>query len=484
MTTASDDGWRRLHPLSVAVNLLPRTWRLVRQLWWLFLAMIYGNRLEGEAVFDAGLIGLFAALTVGSTVLHWATLRYRVHEGRLEIRHGLLHRQVRTFSPDRIQNVELVRNVFHRATHLVEVRIETAGGTEIEGLLSAVTQEDAEALMRTLGRGRVGETAAEEAERLPVVIANGPGDLARYGLTATRIGAGLVLVGVAIEGLQRVDPEGWPTRFGALGALGMAAVVTAAVTGTWLVGVGAAMVRHHGFRLLRREDGLLAEEGLFTRRRVELPVGKVQVVTVSEPWLRRLVGFGSVHIETAAARQGQGGTETAQAVVPVVERARVQEVVRAAIPHLDLDLEHATLNPPHPRALVRAVLQAVLRSGILAAGLSWWFWPWGLLSLALVPLWVAAAVLDHRHQGWLLTDQVLVARHGFLSRRTRVVARSKLQSLQISQGPLLRRHGLGQLVVRVAGDAVAVPLVAHEEALRLGLELVDGLAAREPATPT
>lgn len=484
MTTASDSTpWKRLHPLSVAVNLLPRTWRLVRQLWWLFLAMIYGNRLEGEAMFNAGIVGIFLTLTVGSTILHWATLRYRMHEGRLEIRHGLFNRQARVFSPDRIQNVELVRNVFHRATNLVEVRIETAGGTEIEGLLSALTQEEAEALMTTLGRARAPSADEGEAHALPVVIENGPADLARYGITATRIGTGLVLVGVALEGLQRADPTGWLARFGALGPLGIAAILVAGITGTWILGTVAPMVRHHGFRLLRRDDGLLAEEGLFTRRRVELPVGKVQVVTISEPWLRRLLGFGSVHIETAAARQGQGGTETVQALVPVVEQERMQEVVRAAIPHLDMDLMRAPLNPPHPSALVRSVLQASMRGSVLSAVLSWWFWPWGLISLLILPVSIIAAVLDHRHQGWLLTDRVLVARQGYLSRRTRVLARSKLQSLSVSQGPLLRRYGLGQLVVRVAGDAVAVPLLAHEEATRLGIELVEGLHPAEPPHP-
>ena len=52
---------------------------------------------------------------------------------------------------------------------------------------------------------------------------------------------------------------------------------------------------------------------------LELPFRKVQVVSVSEPLIRRWAGFGSVVIETAAARSGQGGTERRAALAPVVE---------------------------------------------------------------------------------------------------------------------------------------------------------------------
>ena len=84
--------------------------------------------------------------TLGQRVehfIHWATLRYRIHAGRLEIRQGLLNRSARTIDPARIQNIELVQNLFHTWSGLVELRIETAGEQTTEGLLSALSVEDA-----------------------------------------------------------------------------------------------------------------------------------------------------------------------------------------------------------------------------------------------------------------------------------------------------------------------------------------------------
>lgn len=471
----SEPSWRALHPLSVAVNLLPRTWRVARQLWPLLLAMIFGGRAGGEALVDAFLVGVFLLLTVGGTVMHWATLRYRVADGRLEIRSGLLNRQVRVLSPDRIQNLERVRNVFHRAAGLVEVRLETASGTEVEGTLSALSEADADALIAALGRAR---RPTEVVAEVPVVIENGPLDLARYGVTSTRLGASLVLFGVGIEVLERTGPATASRLSQALGIPGFLVLLTAILSGTWLMGAVSAVVRHHGFRLGRQEGGLVAEEGLFTRRRVELPLGKVQVVTVVEPWLRRAVGVGSVHIETAAAREGGGGTQRAEAMVPLVERDGFQRVVQAAIPALDVPLDDAPLRPPHPRALVRGLLRATLRGLTLTGLVSWWFWPWGLVSMAVVPGALWAAWLDHRAQGWMATPRVIVARKGFFSRKTWIVDRDKLQSLDVVQGPLLRRANLGELVVRVAGDAITLPMLDRDEALALQRALL-----RPPGDP-
>lgn len=469
--------WASLHPASVVVNLLPRAWGVMRTAWPLLLALLYGGR-AGQGAFDLLIVLLFFAMTFGSTIVHWATLRYRVSEGRLEVRTGLLNRQVRVIAPDRIQNTELVRNVFHRMSGLVEVRIETASGREVEGLLSALSVAEAEALTSALERAR--RAAPPPEEEPPVLLSNSVRDLVWFGTTTTRLGAIAVTLGLGFEAMQVLDPERLATVGPVLGLLGGAALLVGAITGTWLLGTGAAVIRHYGFRLLRRGRTLVAQEGLLTRRNVELPLAKVQVVTVSEPILRRLAGFGTIHIETAAAREAGSGTQRAEAVVPVVDRAALSDIVRVALPDVELDLEHIELHPPHPRALIRAEIGSVVRAALLGTAIAWWLWPWGFLAIGLVPLAMGLAWLDHRHQGWLVTDDFVVSRSGYLNRRTRVVARRKLQSLELVQGVLLRRWGLGRLALRVAGSSVSLPVLGFDDASELQLELLRKLA-RTPA---
>ncbi|MBW1879860.1 MAG: PH domain-containing protein [Deltaproteobacteria bacterium] len=467
--------WRSLHSASVAVNLIPRAWRVARSAWPLFLALLYGGRSDETGLVDLAVLFLFFGSAFGASVVHYLTLRYRVHGGRLEISSGLFNRQMRVIAPQRIQNVEMVKNLFQRAAGLVEVRIETASGTEVEGLLSALGVPQAKELIDALEsvRRAAGSEPVGEEEEGELLARNGFGDLFRYGATATRFGAGaLVVFGLAMEGMQMLDPQDVEEVGGFLSGSGLVLVGIVVLTGTWLLGTFTAVVRHHGFQLVQRGTHMVASEGLFTQRRVELPLGKIQLVTVREPLLRRLVGFGSVHIETAAAREQAGGTVSAEAMVPVVEARLLGELVHRAIPAAETDLWECKLRPPHPRALVRRLIGGGVRALILTAVVAWWFWPWGLVALAFLPIALVTAWLDHRHMGWLATDRVVVARQGYIDRRTAILSQEKVQSLEVTQGLIRRRWGLGVLTLRVAGSAVSLPDLGWEEALALQEELL------------
>lgn len=480
---ASDlSTWQGLHPASVVVNLLPRTWRVIRSFWPFALALLWRGSADDTqtwaSLLDAGILLLFFSLTVGGTVWHWLTLRYRVVRGRLEIRTGWLNRKVRTIDPARVQNVELVRSLPHRVSGLVEVRIETASGDEVEGLLSALTVEAAETLrsrLETLSALRREDDDTEEADQ--VLLENGPRELFTYAATAGRLGAAAVALGAIFEGVTWLAPErlgDLPGR--AFDGLGLALAI-AVLTGAWMLGLVGTALRHWGFKLTRHRRSLVVEGGLTTRRRLELPLAKVQVAQTREPLLRRWLGFGSVSIETAAARSGRGGTERRAALVPVVARDRLAELVRVAIPDLDVDPWSVSLRRPHRRALVREVVRNVVPVVLLALVGAGLVSTWALLLLLLAPITAALAVLDWRHQGWLVTDRVVVARRGWLVRELVVVSRGKLQAASVSQSVLLRRLGLGQVSVRVAGTRVGLPLMAWDE----GADVVRSLA--RPVTP-
>jgi putative membrane protein len=476
----AESDWRSLHPASVLVNLIPTAWRAIRSMWPLVLALVWGGRGADFALFEVGILGVLLGLPVWRTVVHWATLRYRVSEGRLEITSGVLNRQARVIAPERIQNVEMVRNVFHRLSGLVELRVETASGTEVEGSLSALSEAEASRLMDALQAGR-GRPSVAEVDEVPLVV-NGPGDLLRYGLSTARLGLVVVALGALYELAITSDPMNMSDAASMLGLVGSGTVLITLVLGAWLVGAATALMRHWGFRLLRLGDRLVAEEGLFTRRRVELAVDKVQLVTLSEPIVRRWLGFGSIYIETAALREGTGGTATSEAVIPVLDVDRHAELVRVALPDAP-DLTTLVLSPPHPRALRRALGATAVRNSLLAAGLSWGFWPWGLLATALVPVGLFSAWLDHRMQGWWIGPGHVVSRTGWWVRTTRIVARGKLQSLELVQGPIARRWDLARLHLRVAGSDVALPMLSFEQALDLELDLSRSVAVALAASP-
>jgi len=481
--------WQSLHPLSVAVNLLPRTWAFLRRSWLLVVALLYGRTGTDTMidVIDIGILALFFMGTIGSTIVHFLTLRYRIHDGRLELRSGLLNRQARVFRPDRIQNMELVRNVFHRMSGLVEVRIETASGSEVEGLLSALSEDDAQELIDALDAARShrlqGEELTDESQ-WPVVVETSLSDLVWYGVTGARLGSMVVLFGVLFQLLTYDDPQRLEQLSGLVGMAGGGLLLVATMSGAWVVSVVNAVVRHWGFRLRQKADGLVAEQGLFTNRRIELKRRKVQIVRLLEPAVRRLLlNVASIQVETAAVRESGDGTDRSVALVPVVPDAQVDAVLAKVLPTGTTRLAGLQLRPPADKALIRGLIGAGWRSVLLVAFLLWLLGSWGLPVIVWVPLSLTLAWLDHRHQGWAVTDDLVVARSGWLHRRTELLARTKLQSVERTQGPLLRRYGLGRVRVRVAGDAVDLPLIRWDEAAAIQELLLEGARRPPPRAP-
>lgn len=103
--------------------------------------------------------------------------------------------------------------------------------------------------------------------------------------------------------------------------------------------------------------------------------------------------------------------------------------------------------------------------------------PW--LPVVVAILWPIVTVLltwhsyrwpaiDYRHQSYRVSDLGIEIRRGVIWRRAIVVPRSRVQHIDVSQGPLERRLGLGRLAIYTAGTEYAMVSLAgvtHESAL-------------------
>lgn len=449
--------WRGLEAASVVVNLLPRTWKVLAGFWpFLLIAALGGGAVGSFGLDDLWWIALFIASGAWSTLIHYMTLKYRVHGGKLEIHEGLINKRQRVIDPARIQNVGLVRNVFHRMTGLVEVRLETAGEARTEGLLSALSERDAVQLIEVLNALR-GRATAPEPEDEDAVLSLGVGELLAFGLSRARVGVIGVLLVVAFEVLPLLSPEQTEATLDSLQPGVIAGLVLLAFALSWAGSGMLAVLRHYGFALFRDPDRLRSREGLLTEKKVEIPLSKIQLVLADEPLVRRWMGFGTLSVETAGLGSVQEGVQAAELTVPMVDQSELATVARTAIPSIEIDPWRDRLAPAHPRALYRMIVAGLFKWSAIAVPCAIFLPPWGYAALALPVLSIVANVLDYRYQGWIVTPRVIVARRGFWRRQTWVLARDKIQSVHLVQGPLMRWHGLGRLAVMVAGSSVVLP---------------------------
>jgi putative membrane protein len=82
------------------------------------------------------------------------SFRVEYESTELVIRSGMVFRNVRHIPYSRIQNLEAVRNVFHRAFGVVEVRVENASGKETEATISVLPLAAFDEMRRRVMEGR------------------------------------------------------------------------------------------------------------------------------------------------------------------------------------------------------------------------------------------------------------------------------------------------------------------------------------------
>ena len=98
------------------------------------------------------------------------------------------------------------------------------------------------------------------------------------------------------------------------------------------------------------------------------------------------------------------------------------------------------------------------------------FGAWVVMTAALAVLSYRWPPLHYKHTSYKLDALGIEIRTGVLWRTVLVVPRSRVQHIDVSQGPLERSYGLGTLVIYTAGTAhsqVSLPGLEHSMALWL-----------------
>ncbi len=106
---------------------------------------------------------------------------------------------------------------------------------------------------------------------------------------------------------------------------------------------------------------------------------------------------------------------------------------------------------------------------------------WFVLGLIiLVVLWgFSSLVVRKQWENWTfrITPESLEMSHGWIWKHRRVVARDRIQHIDINSGPFDRRFGLVQVIIHTAGTSVGmIPGLRPERAERMRNQLMAGRA--------
>lgn len=438
-------------------------------------------------------------------ILNWAMTRYRITGLQIQLRTGVVQRNVLTAHVDRVRTVDVTASPLHRLLGIAAVQVGTGAAKPF--VLDGLPRVQADALREALLHARPGAPSANGhrgdpddggapagSERAPAEEA-APGaerELARFDAAWLRFApftlSGLVAVatafGFAAQTFDEIDSAvvdaaaSGATAFldgrswWVLAAIGTI-VVLAALTALSLLMYAAS---YGGYRLTRHPGGTLRlVRGLLTTRSITVEERRIRGAVLVEPVLLRIPRGARATLLTTGlpGQSASGGSDLLVPPAPAPYAARVVEDVLEVAGAARGPLTHhgraATL-----RCFTRATIPAVGLALVLGA-LAWWgdLPPWAIAAPVLLVVAAIPVAFDaSRSLGHAVVGGHLVARSGVFPRRRSVLALPGVIGWAWSSTPFQRRVGLVTCsALTAAGPGrVDVPDVPEGAALALALD--------------
>lgn len=478
----------RLHPFYLITGL----GRTLRGAWGLAIGgIVLASR--GSFGLAAAILGGYLLLSVGSLLIKWLKLEYRVGQDELRIETGWLNRTSRVIPFDRVTDIDIEQGPIQRLLGLARVRLETgasAAAKNDEGMLDTISLERAEALREYIRARRrsVVDVAAPQAkqaveEAAPIFAMDG-----RRVLTAGLFNFSLAIVAVLFGATQTLgdvigfDPfkrsfwEGVFNQSGPIRDLIISHRIASAVAGAVLLaivglgtGIARTVMREHGFRLERTETGLRRRRGLLTLTDVSIPVRRVQAAILATGPVRRKLGWWELKLQSLAQDGGQGD----HVVAPL---ATLSE---AAAIDASIDLPTGPSGAEWhqiARGYIWTAFPILIPTSFVAIIGFTLGQPWTLLALGAAAVIIALRIWNYRNARYALDGTHLFIERGWWRHQRLILPIRKIQSIDLTESFWTRWFDYCALDLGVAGGRTTtvhgIPALARVDAEALRAHLL------------
>lgn len=416
-----------------------------------------------ETILLFGVWGVASLLALVGGIIKWRTFVYWFEDGELRVTYGLFVKKKRYIPFERIQSLNYNEGVFHRIFGLVKVQVETAGskGGKPEVELTAIRKAAADVIELEMRHAKneavqqqVQAQVEEEAVATPMIYHMSMRDL--LVLATTSGGIGVVLSGLAAVASQFSDIIPYETVFHELadfvkiGAFLVALTVMVVLIVAWIVSVVITLINYYDYTVRIEEEKLIITKGLLEKKRITLPLNRIQAIRIVENPLRQLTGFATVVVESAGGN-GENGNDKKITLFPLIKKLDCMQTLEQLFPDMNW----------HPTTLIRSPKRA--RPFFYRIDFFWlvpiigascyFFYPYGLLSLLLIPLTILLGIWQHKTAGYQIDGKQLAMQYRVFSRITLIMEKKRIQSIESTQSYFQKRKNVMSVKATVMSGA-------------------------------
>ncbi|MFC7685932.1 PH domain-containing protein [Ureibacillus sp. GCM10028918] len=457
----------KLHPVSAVVDFVKGLKELIIPFIILFFANGFNVTFNpGDGSFWSSLIplGIFIlVILVGlvNGIIKWWTYVYWFEEKELRVEYGLLVKKKRYIPFDRIQSFNYKEGIFHRLFGLVQVMVETAGSTngKPEVILTAITKDAANQIELVTRKGNDEKRENEQREEA-MVPAESSQTSARvihkmrtkdlFILATTSSSMGVVIAGVAAVLSQFAEfiPFEWifeeVSHFIKFGIVIVSLAVFVTFLFTWIVAVIITFINYYDFTVIEENERLTITRGLLEKKRVTIPLNRIQAIKIVENPLRQMFGFAAVAVESASG--GFGGEEKKITLFPLIKKKHLYDPLQDLFPQFEW--QQSLTKPPRKAKPFFYRIDFIWMLPVIALCLYFWF-PYGLLSVLIFIPVILIGLWQFKTTGFAISGNQLTFCYRVFSRVTFIVERKRIQAMESRQTYFQKRSELTTVQVTV-----------------------------------
>jgi putative membrane protein len=460
--SAAAEHWQR----SSIWALLPLLVKAVAQWAGLIVGGAYfsfNDRFQAYAPYG---ITALALLILGSALLNWRYTLFRVSAQGIELRRGVLQKEHLLLANSRIQELQVQQPFYFRPLRLFTVSLDSAGSQQQEFYLTGLTSQQLALLQ---GGMQVDQTlpstpffriwlATLYNKHLWLPL------LAVFGAVQSQLDGELFERWFA-HGREVLQQSGLEQSFtlqvvASLSLLLLVALVLLLMTLIWL----------YPQRFLRDGQQLQLLQGTLLKKSLRIQTKRVQMLTVSQPWLARFFGHFSLifHGFTNSQEQKSKFALLGQTGDDINQQLHAQQLLALS------DIQKLPLQryvPAYFRRLLvirgiiillLSLLVVVLWQAKVVALSS------GVVMLFAAALWLLADLWAYRRwHGFCVQDQVLYLWHGGLGQFWQVLPLQQVQKVQLVQSLFFHQQQLVQVKFSTANGSVTLAAIPNLQAQEL-----------------
>ncbi|CAM5526447.1 hypothetical protein LSPH24S_03042 [Lysinibacillus sphaericus] len=144
-------------------------------------------------------------------------------------------------------------------------------------------------------------------------------------------------------------------------------------------------------------------KGLLEKKRITLPLNRIQAIRIVENPLRQIFGFATVVVESAGGNGEKGGDKKI-ALFPLIKKQHCVQTLEQLFPEMNWHPEFIKA-PKRARPFFYRIDFILARIPIIGAS-SYFLYPYGLLAFLLIPLIIFLGIWQHRTAGYMIDEAI------------------------------------------------------------------------------